>query len=127
MRTEADRADRVTRAPSGPARQDGAQGMSAGPDGREEAGDLGAEVLDCRDSAPAASSTCATAEPVSSEAAATPVMLPVTSSVPAAACETLRTISCVAVPCSSTAAAMRAATESISRIRAVIVPMAETA
>ncbi len=51
-------------------------------------------------------------------------MLPVTSPVPAAACATLRTISCVAAPCSSTAAAIEVATVEISSIRAVIWPIA---
>ena len=54
-------------------------------------------------------------------------MLLVTSLVQVAAWATLRTISCVAAPCSSTAAAIEVATESISRMRAVIPPIAETA
>jgi len=51
-------------------------------------------------------------------------MLLVTWLVPDEACETLRTISCVAAPCSSTAAAMVVAMVLISRIRPVIAPMA---
>ncbi|WP_204324023.1 hypothetical protein, partial [Stenotrophomonas maltophilia] len=49
------------------------------------------------------------------------------SPVPAAAWLTFLTISCVAAPCSSTAAAIEAATPEISRIRAEIDPIAVTA
>ncbi len=65
---------------------------------------------DCRDSSEAADRTCEAAAPVSSDACATPAMLPVTSLVPVEACATLRTISWVAAPCSSTAAAIEVAT-----------------
>ncbi len=51
----------------------------------------------------------------------------VTSPVPVAAWATLRTISCVAAPCSSTAAAMAVATPLISRMRPPIESMARTA
>ncbi len=61
--------------------------------------------------------TCVAAAPVSSEARATPVTLLVTSPVPDAASETLRTISCVAAPCCCTAAAMDEATVLISWMR----------
>jgi len=54
-------------------------------------------------------------------------MLPVTSLVPVAAWATLRTISCVAAPCSSTAAAMEVAVALISRMRPVIPPIEATA
>lgn len=47
----------------------------------------------------------------------TSVMLEATSWVPCAACWTLRDISCVAIPCSSTAAAMA---EEISEIRPIV-------
>src|ERR671912_391501 len=54
----------------------------------------------------AADSTCEEAEPVSLAPRWTSVMLDETCWVPCAACCTLREISCVAAPCSSTAAAM---------------------
>ena len=53
-------------------------------------------------------------------------MFEVTSAVPVDACATLRTISCVAAPCSSTAAAIVAATPLISRMRPAIPPIAPT-
>src|SRR6476619_3326004 len=58
------------------------------------------------DSDCAADSTCEEAEPVSLAPRCTSVMLDETCWVPCAACCTLREISCVAAPCSSTAAAM---------------------
>ena len=58
------------------------------------------------DSDCAADSTCEDAEPVSLAPRCTSVMLEETCWVPCAACWTLREISCVAAPCSSTAAAM---------------------
>ena len=58
------------------------------------------------DSDCAADSTCEEAEPVSLAPRCTSVMLEETCWVPCAACCTLREISCVAAPCSSTAAAM---------------------
>src|SRR3954469_8301557 len=58
------------------------------------------------DSDCAADSTCEEAEPVSLAPRCTSVMLDETCCVPCAACWTLREISCVAAPCSSTAAAM---------------------
>ena len=58
----------------------------------------------------AADSTSVEAEPVSVAPRWTSVILELTSVVPAAACCTLREISCVAAPCSSTAAAMVEAT-----------------
>src|SRR5260370_26588823 len=54
----------------------------------------------------AAESTCEEAEPVSLAPRCTSVMLDETCWVPCAACCTLREISWVAAPCSSTAAAM---------------------
>ena len=51
----------------------------------------------------------------------------VTSLVPADAWATLRTISWVAAPCSSTAVAIEAATPAISRMRVPIPPIAPTA
>src|ERR1044072_7801224 len=51
-------------------------------------------------------STCEDAEPVSVAPRCTSVMLDETCCVPWEACWTLREISCVAAPCSSTAAAM---------------------
>src|SRR5450755_4027512 len=54
----------------------------------------------------AAESTCEEAEPVSVTPRCTSVMFDETCCVPCAACCTLREISCVAAPCSSTAAAM---------------------
>src|SRR3954452_24013559 len=57
------------------------------------------------DSERAAESTCEDAEPVSDAPRCTSPMLDDTSCVPWAACWTLREISCVAAPCSSTAAA----------------------
>ena len=82
---------------------------------------------DCRESSEAADRTCPAAAPVYSAARATPITLRVTSPVPAAASLTFRTISCVAAPCSSTAAAMEFATSLISRMRIVMPPMAVTA
>src|SRR3954470_10434932 len=58
------------------------------------------------DSICAADSTCEEDEPVSLAPRCTSTMLEETSWVPWAACCTLREISCVAAPCSSTAAAM---------------------
>ncbi len=58
----------------------------------------------------AADSTSVDAEPVSIAPRCTSVMFIETSCVPTEACCTLREISCVAAPCSSTAAAMAAAT-----------------
>jgi hypothetical protein len=58
------------------------------------------------DSIFAAESTCEDAEPVSLAPCCTSVMLEETCWVPCAACCTLREISYVAAPCSSTAAAM---------------------
>ncbi len=81
---------------------------------------------DWRDSSLEAESTWLAAAPVSSEARATPTMLVVTSLVPVEACETLRTISCVAAPCCSTAAAIEVATLLISRMRPVMPPIAVT-
>ena len=52
--------------------------------------------------------------------ALTPAMLKSTACVPAAACCTLRAISCVAEPCCSTATAMVAA---ISLISLIVVPI----
>src|SRR5581483_3531552 len=54
----------------------------------------------------AAVSTCEEAVPVSAAPRWTPVMLDVTCWVHCAACWALREISCVAAPCSSTAAAI---------------------
>src|SRR5882672_9140634 len=54
----------------------------------------------------AADSTCEEAEPVSVAPRCTSVMLDDTCWVPCAACCTLREISCVAAPCSSTADAI---------------------
>src|SRR5450432_2220051 len=54
----------------------------------------------------AADKTCDEADPVSLAARCTTKMLALTCWVPCAACCTLREISCVAAPCSSTAAAM---------------------
>src|SRR5207253_457131 len=54
----------------------------------------------------AADSTCEEDEPVSLAPRCTSTMLEETSWVPWAACCTLRELSCVAAPCSSTAAAM---------------------
>src|ERR1700676_3603384 len=54
----------------------------------------------------AAERTCDEADPVSLAPRCTSVMLALTCWVPWAACCTLREISCVAAPCSSTAAAM---------------------
>src|SRR5258707_501948 len=58
------------------------------------------------DSVCAAESTCEEADPVSVAPRCTSVMLEETCWVPCAACCTLREISCVAAPCSSTADAM---------------------
>src|ERR1700732_3322239 len=58
------------------------------------------------DSDCAAVRTCEEADPVSLAPRCTSVMLDETCMVPSAACCTLREISCVAAPCSSTAAAM---------------------
>src|SRR6478736_9661561 len=58
------------------------------------------------DSDCAAASTCEEAEPVSPAPRCTSVICEETWWVPCAACCTLREISCVAAPCSSTAAAM---------------------
>src|SRR6266700_1628596 len=58
------------------------------------------------DSDCAADRTCEEAEPVSVAPRCTSVMLDETCCVPCAACCTLRDISCVAAPCSSTAAAI---------------------
>src|SRR5207237_8538802 len=58
------------------------------------------------DSDCAADNTCEDAEPVSEAPRCTSVMLADTCWVPCAACCTLREISWVAAPCSSTAAAM---------------------
>src|SRR4030081_1403412 len=58
------------------------------------------------DSDCAAERTCDEADPVSLAPRCTSVMLDETCWVPWAACCTLREISCVAAPCSSTAAAM---------------------
>src|SRR3981081_3433829 len=54
----------------------------------------------------AAENTCEDADPVSLAPRCTSVMLEETCWVPCAACCTLREISCVAAPCSSTAEAM---------------------
>ncbi len=54
-------------------------------------------------------------------------MVPVTSPVPDAAWETLRTMACIAAPCSSTAAAIEVATSLICSICAVIPPIATAA
>ena len=62
--------------------------------------------LESVDSDCAEESTCEDAEPVSLAPRCTSVMLEDTCWVPCAACCTLREISCVAAPCSSTAAAM---------------------
>src|SRR5439155_22638832 len=62
--------------------------------------------LESVDSDCAAESTCADAEPVSLAPRCTSVMLEDTCWVPWAACCTLRETSCVAAPCSSTAAAI---------------------
>src|SRR6476646_80407 len=58
------------------------------------------------DSVCAADSTCDEADPVSLAHCWTSVMCALTCVVPSAACCTLRESSCVAAPCSSTAAAM---------------------
>ena len=69
------------------------------------------------DSDCAAESTCEEAEPVSLAPRCTSVMLEETCWVPCAACCTLREISCVAAPCSSTAAAMvEAISDSLSMV-----------
>ena len=68
----------------------------------------------------AAEWTCAEADPVSVAPCCTSVMLEETSCVPVAACWMLRDISCVAAPCSSTAAAM---VEEISDIRPMVAPI----
>ena len=86
-----------------------------------------ARCSDWRDSSDAAPSTWLAAAPVSSAAPATPAMLCVTSPVPIAAWLTLRPISCVAAPCSSTLAAIEVATPLISRIRPVMPVIAVTA
>ena len=86
-----------------------------------------ASCSDWRDSSVAAPSTWLAAAPVSSAPPATRAMLLVTPPVPLAAWATLRTISCVAAPCFSTAAAMPVATPLISWMRAVIEPIADTA
>src|SRR5262249_26410029 len=65
----------------------------------------------------AAESTCEDAEPVSLAPRCTSVMLEETCWVPWAACWTLREISWVAAPCSSTAAAM---VEAISDNRSIV-------
>src|SRR3981189_17500 len=69
------------------------------------------------DSDCAADSTCDEADPVSPAPRCTSVMLEETCWVPWAACCTLREISCVAAPCSSTAAAM---VEDISDSRSMV-------
>src|SRR5690242_14641883 len=69
------------------------------------------------DSICAADSTCEEAEPVSPAPRSTSAMLAETWWVPCAACCTLREISCVAAPCSSTAAAM---VEEISDRRSIV-------
>ena len=86
-----------------------------------------ARCSDWRDSSEAAPSTWLAAAPVPSAAPATPAMVLVTSPVPCAAWPTFLTISCVAAPCCSTAAAMLVATPLISWIRAVMPPIAVTA
>src|SRR4051812_21489525 len=73
--------------------------------------------LESLDSDWAAESTCAEAEPVSLAPRWTSVILEETCWVPWAACCTLREISCVAAPCSSTAAAM---VEEISDRRSMV-------
>ena len=65
-------------------------------------------------------STCADALPVSAAPRLTSVMLLATWVVPCEACWTFREISCVAAPCSSTAAAMVAA---ISEMRPIVPPI----
>ena len=67
------------------------------------------------------------AVPVTVAESATPAMLLVTSPAPTAAWATLRTISLVAAPCSSTAAATEADTPLISWMRALMLSMARTA
>src|SRR5215475_3504206 len=69
------------------------------------------------DSDLAADSTCEDAEPVSVAPRCTSVMLEETCWVPCAACWTLREISCVAAPCSSTAAAI---VDEISDSRSIV-------
>ena len=69
------------------------------------------------DSICAADSTCEEAVPVSVAPRCTSVMLEETCWVPCAACWTLREISCVAAPSSSTAAAM---VEELSYSRATV-------
>lgn len=93
--------------------------VSGRPDGRDEASHLRTRCSDGRDSPFAASS--AWAAPISSEAAAAPATLRVTSPVPVAARGTSRRISCVAAARSSTAAPLT------SRIRPAITPTAPTA
>ena len=68
----------------------------------------------------AAEWTCADADPVSVAPCCTSVMLEETCCVPVAACWMLRDISCVAAPCSSTAAAI---VEDISDIRPMVSPI----
>src|SRR5213083_888026 len=65
----------------------------------------------------AAASTCEDADPVSLAPRCTSPILEDTCWVPVAACCTLREISCVAAPCSSTAAAM---VEEISDRRSMV-------
>src|SRR6266446_9911941 len=76
--------------------------------------------LESRDSVCAAESTCEEADPVSLVPRCTPVMLALTCWVPCAACCTLREISWVAAPCSSTADAM---VEAISDILSMVSPI----
>ncbi len=71
--------------------------------------------------------TRAAFRPVSSAEADTVAVPLITSSAPAAAWATLRTISCVAAFCSSTAAAIAVVTLLISRMRAPKPPIADTA
>src|ERR1700761_9622951 len=73
--------------------------------------------LESPDSICAAERTCDEADPVSPAPRCTSVMLADTCWVPCAACWTLREISCVAAPCSSTAAAM---VEEISDNRSMV-------
>ena len=73
-----------------------------------------------RESDCAEASTCAEAEPVSPAPRLTSVILAATSAVPCAARSTLRAISVVAAPCSSTAAAI---VEAISEMRPMVPPI----
>jgi hypothetical protein len=65
--------------------------------------------------------TCDDADPVSDAPRLTSLMLLATCEVPCAACWTLREISCVAAPCSSTAAAIAPA---IFEMRPMVSPIA---